>query len=236
MNLFRQLDSTFQRLAMCRRPPGWLAGIHSGGLDDLVTTIRSDRLDPALSDTALRALVEVARNEPTAMTVALYALAPRLRARLTRSVTGDYRHDALTELVCVIADSPLDGPRLAARLVNRAHNRAHKAAQRVHTRGVVNVTTIAPQDPEHFVRRRDDQEDIATVVARRVDLLRFHAAVAAAVQAGELSEASWVAYRDHRLRRAVEPDAPVCTSHQRTTASRAVRKLQPFVDNYLHAA
>lgn len=236
MNLFRQLDTTYQRLAARRRPPAWLAGIHPGGLDDLVTTIRSDRLDPALSDTALRALVEVARNEPTAMTVALYALAPRLRARLARSVTGDYRHDALTELVCVLADSPLDGPRLAARLVNRAHNRAHKAAQRVHTRGVVNVTTIAPQDPEHFVRRRDDQEDIANVVARRVDLLRFHAAVAAAVQAGHVPEASWVAYRDHRLRRAVEPDAPVCSSHQRTTASRAVRKLQPFVDNYLHAA
>ena len=213
MNLFRQLDTTYERLVTRRRPPAWLPDIHPGDLDDLVTTIRSDRPDPTLSDTALRALVEVARNEPSAMTAALYALAPRL-----------------------LADSPLDGPRPAARLVNRAHNRAHKAAQRVHTRGVVNITTISPQDPEHFVRRRDDHEDIATVVARRVDLLRFHAAVAAAVDAGELSEASWVAYRDHRLRRAVEPDAPVCTSHQRTTASRAVRKLQPFVDNYLHAA
>lgn len=236
MNLFQQLDDRYHHLATRHRRPDWLAPVGAGNLDDVVAAIRADRPNPARSDTTLRAVIEIGRREPDAMTVAMHALAPRLRSRLARAVTGDYRDDALTDLTYVLADSPLDGPRLAARLVNRAHNRTYKAARRLHTRGVVNVMAIAPLDPDHFDRHHDCSDDIATVVARRVDLARFHAAVRAAIDDGELSEQSWAAYRDHRLRRAVDPDGPVCSNHERTTASRAVRKLQPLVDVHLHAA
>ena len=236
MNLFRQLDDSYHHLAVRQRRLGWLTSLGSASLDDLVGAIRADRPDSARSDTTLRAVIEIGRRDPDALTVAMHALAPRLRSRLARAVTDDYRDDALTDLAYVLADSALDGPRLAARLVNRAHNRTHKAAQRLHTRGVVNVTTTTPHDPEHFDRHHDGSDDIATTIARRVDLGRFHAAVQAAIDDGRFSEASWAAYRDHRLRRAVDPDGPVCTNHERTTASRAVPKLQPLIDMHLHAA
>lgn len=235
MNLFRDLDTTYQHLA--RRPhPTWLTVISRGGLDEVVATIRDDRHDTTASDTALRALIGVGRHEPDALTVAIHALAPRLRARLGRTVTDEYSHDVLTDLTLVLLDSPLDGPRLANRLVNRAHNRTYKAAQRVHTRGAVHITTVAPHDPEHFARHHDRSDDIATIVAQRVDLARFHTAIRTAIDTGKLSEPSWAAYRDHRLRRALDIDDRICTNHERTTASRTARKLEPLIATYLHAA
>jgi hypothetical protein len=235
MNLYQQLADTYQRLSRRSRPT-WLTEVFAGDLDDAVTTIRNDHPDPTGSDRVLRALIYVGRKEPDALTVALYALAPKVRTRLARTVTDDYRSDVLTDLAFVVLDSPLDGPRLAARLVNRAHNRAHKAVQRTHTHGTVNVTTIAPRDPEHFTRSRAHDEDVAATAARRVDLARFHAAVQGAIDRGQLTEVAWAAYCDHRLRRALDPDAPVCSSHERITASRTGRKLTPLIDTYLHAA
>jgi hypothetical protein len=235
MNLFRQLDATYQHLT-ARPRPAWLATIVNGGLDDVVTAIRDDRPDTAASDTTLRTLLDLASEYPDALTVAMHALAPQLRARLSRSVTDDYRGDVLTDLALVLLDSPLEGPRLARRLVNRAHNRTYKAARSAYVRGLVNVTTITPHDPQRFVRQRDGGEDIATVVARRVDLARFHTAVRAAIHNGHLSESAWAAYRDHRLARVVDPDARLCSSHERTTASRTARKLEPLIDSHLHTA
>jgi hypothetical protein len=236
MNLYQQLADAYQRVS--RRPrPTWLTEVFAGGLDDAVTTIRSDQPDPAASDHLLRALICIGRQEvPDALTVALYALAPRLRTRLARTFTDDYRSDVLTDLAFVLLDSQLDGPRLGTRLVNRAHTRAHKAVQRTHTHGTVNVTTIAPRDPELFNRSRAHDEDVAATVARRVDLTRFHAQVQDAIDRGLLTEVAWAAYCDHRLRRALDPDAPVCSSHERITASRTARKLTPLIDTYLHAA
>jgi hypothetical protein len=235
MNLFQQLADAYERVS--RRPrPTWLTEVVAGDFADAVTTIRSDQPDPTASDGLLRALICIGRQEPDALTVALYALAPRLRTRLARTVTDDYRSDVLTDLAFVLLDSPLDGPRLAARVVNRAHNRAYKAIQRTHTHGTVNITTIAPRDPEHFNRSRTHDEDIAATVARRVDLARFHAAIQSAINRGHLSELAWAAYCDHRLRRALDPDARVCSSHERITASRTARKLTPIIDTHLHAA
>lgn len=236
MNLYRQLDTTYHHLAT-RPRPAWLAPFPGTGLEDLVAAIRNDRPDTTTSDVTLRALLGVARDQPDAMTVALYSLAPRLRARLGRTVTDDYRGDVLADLALVLLDSPLDGTGLAARLVNRAHNRAYKAARSAYTRGVVNVTTIIPRDPERFARDHDPSgDDVATMAARRVDLARFHRAVRAAIRDGELTEAAWAAYRDHRLRRVLDPDARLCTSHERTTASRTAHKLEPLIQSHLHAA
>lgn len=237
MNLYRQLDTAYQHVTTRAQLP-WLATVTTNGCDEVVAAIRDDQPDSTTSDATLRALLEAARRDPDALTVALHALVPRLRVRLGRSVTDDYRGDVLTDLAMVLLDSPFDGPRLAARLVNRAHNRTHKAARSVHTRGVVNITTITPLDPAHFAHRHDasDTEDVATIATDRVDLARFHSAVRAAIEDGELTDDAWAAYRDHRLHRSLDPGARLCTSHERTTASRTARKLEPLIGTYLHAA
>ncbi len=235
MSLYHRLDDAYRRLR--RRPrPSWLAEVFAGDLDDAVTIIRSDQPDSTASDRLLHALIHVGRDEPDALTVALYALVPKLRTRLMRTVTDDYRSDVLTDLAFVQLDASLDGPRLAARVVNRAHSRAHKAEQRTRIHGNVNVTTVAPRDPEHFNRLRAHDEDIAVTVARRVDLARFHVAVRTAIDRGDVSELAWAAYCDHRLRRVLDSDARVCSGNERITASRTARKLIPLVDTYLHAA
>lgn len=237
MDLYRQLDAAYQHLTTRPHPP-WLAAVTTNGCAEVVAAIRDDQPDPTASDATLCLLLEAARRHPDALTMALHALAPRLRVRLGRSVTDDYRGDVLTDLAMVLLDSPLDGPRLAARLVNRAHNRAYKAARSVHTRGTVNITTVAPLDPVHFARRHDasDAGDVATVAVQRADLARFHTAVRAAIENGELTDDAWAAYRDHRLARVLDADARLCTSHERTTATRTAHKLAPLVDTYLHAA
>jgi hypothetical protein len=235
MILYRQLDDAYRRLR--RQPcPVWLGDVCEGGLDGAVAAIRCDRPDSTDSDRVLRTMVEIGRREPDAMTVVLYALAPKLRTRLARTVTDEYRTDALTDLAFVLLDSSFDGARLAARIVNRAHNRAYKGDRRSRTHGTVNVMTVSPREPQHFVRVRSHDEDVATAAVRRADLARFHAAVRARIGEGRLSPAAWAAYRDHRLRRAIDPGAPVCSDHQRITASRAATKLAPLIDMYLHAA
>lgn len=120
MNLYRQLDHAYQHLTRHPRP-AWLAAAVPGcDLDDAVAVIRHAKRDTTDADTMLRTLISVGRREPDALTVALHALAPRLRAHLGRTITDDYRSDVLTELAVVLVDSPLDRPRLADRLVNRA--------------------------------------------------------------------------------------------------------------------
>lgn len=234
MNPYRNLDTAYRHLALRSTPPAWQSEL--GDLDGIVTAIRHDHPDPTASDTMLRRLLAVGRAEPDALTVALYALAPALRARIGRAVTDEYRADALTDLAFVLLDSALDRPRLAHRLVNRAHNRAYKAAARVTRRGVVRPVTIAPHDPEQLAHLHSSTPDIADTVAAHLDLARFHTAVHQAIAAGELSPTTWAAYRDHRLRRAVDPTAPVCNGVERKLATRAGARLQPLIDTHLHAA
>lgn len=233
-NLYDDVAATYRHLT--RRPLPWLPELGYRSLDDLVAVIRDDHPDSTRSDTTLRRLIELGRHHSDATTVALYALAPRLSARLGRAVTSEYRHDALTDLATVLLDSDHDGPRLAARLVNRAHNRTYKAARRVTQRGVRTVITTFPLDPDRLTALARPEDDIATAVTRHVDLVRFSRAVHAAIDAGTLTEAAWSAYRDHRLRGALRPDDRVATSHERTTASRTAHKLESLITTYLHAA
>lgn len=234
MDLYRSLDDAYRQLADRPTPPAWQA--HLGDLDRVVATIRDVRPDASRSDAALRRLVTIGRDRRDALTVALYALAPALRARTGRAVSDDYRADALTELTFVLLDSPLDRPGLAHRLVNRAHNRVYKAAKRVHQRGVVRTVTTTTHDPDWIDQHDVSTIDFAEVVAQRVDFARFHAAVDEAIVSGQLSRTLWAAYRDHRLRRAVDPSSPACDGVQRKLATRASVRIQPLIDTYLHAA
>lgn len=234
MNLYRHLDDAYHHVTR-HQPPAWLAATGAASLDELVATIRADRPDPTTSDRQLRTLVEYARGDRDAITVALYALAPKLHTALGRAQTDEFRHDALADLALVLVDSPLHGARLAARLVNRAHNRTHRAARSQHRRGTRNPIVVVPTDPERLARIERRGADPANQVAARVDLARFAHHVHTAVRTGKLSERAWIAYREHRLRRALI-DGPACDTYQRTTAGRIARKLEPLIVRHLHAA
>jgi hypothetical protein len=235
MNLFRHIEADYRRIARDGISDEWCIDLAT--LDDVVEAIRDHREDQERSDDLTRHLATTARTDQRAAVVLLYALAPLLGARLGRAVTTEYRTDALTELAMVILDSPLDGPRLAHRLVNRAHTRVYKAARRVEQRGVVHIVEIAPIDPRRMMASDGTcTPDIAEGVTDRLALARFHQAVLAAVHGGDLSGSVWSAYRDHRLRRAVDSSHPASTAVQRKLASRAASRLQPLVDQYLHAA
>lgn len=235
MNLFRHIEADYRRIARDGLPDQWRIDLTT--LDDVVEAIRDHREHQERSDDLTRRLATIARTDQRATVVVLYALAPLLGARLGRAVTTEYRTDALTELAMVILDSPLDGPRLAHRLVNRAHTRVYKAARRVEQRGVVHIVEIAPVDPQRMAASDGAcAVDIADGVTDRLALARFNDAVLTAVGCGELSASLWAAFRDHRLRRALDPSSRTSTGVQRKLASRAARRIQPFVDQYLHAA
>ncbi|MGH3441170.1 MAG: hypothetical protein ACRDUY_03825 [Nitriliruptorales bacterium] len=241
MNPYRNLDDAYQRLA---RHPARLtiASGPDGDLDAIVAAIRDDTPDSEASDQALRHLIAAGRSNRDALTVVLYALAPELRARISRTATGEYHADALGDLALVILSSDLDRRGLAHRLVNGAHNRVWRNARRVHTRGVVNITTTVPCPPDRLARLHDHRPviatDVADAVVNRLDLQRFQTAIETAVAEGKIPPEVWVAYRDHRLHRAVAVDLPRSSSRERVAAHRAARRLAPYIDTYLglHAA
>lgn len=235
MNLFRHIEADYRRVARDGLPDQWCIDLAT--LDDVVEAIRDHREHQERSDDLTRHLATIAGTDQRATAVVLYALAPLLGARLGRAVTAEYRTDALTELAMVILDSPLDGPRLAHRLINRAHTRVYKAARRVEQRGVVHMVEIAPMDPQRMAASVGTcAADIADGVTDRLALARFNDAARVAVDNGDLSASLWTAFRDHRLRRALDPSGPTSTGVQRKLASRAARRIQPLVDQYLHAA
>lgn len=235
MNLFRHIEADYRRVARDGLPDQWCIDLAT--LDDIVEAIRDHREHQERSDDLTLRLATIARTDQRAAVVVLYALAPLLGARLGRAVTTEYRTDALTELAMVILDSPLEGPRLAHRLVNRAHTRVYKAARRVEQRGVVHIVGIAPVDPQRMAASVGTcAADIADGVTDRLALARFNDAARVAVDNGDLSASLWTAFRDHRLSRALDPSGPASTGVQRKLASRAARRIQPLVDQYLHAA
>ena len=241
MNPYRDLDDAYQRLAGHRHRRPILSG-PGGDLDGIVATIRGYTPDSGPSDQTLRSLIGAGRTNPDALTVVLYALAPELRGRLSRTATGEYHADALGDLALVVLDSDLDRPGLAHRLVNGAHNRVWRNARRVHTRGVLNITTTAPCPPDRLARLHDHRPgvavDVADAVANQVDLERFQTAVRTAIADGLIPPEAWAAYRDHRLYRAVTAGLPTSSSRERVAAHRAPRRLAPYIDTYLglHAA
>ncbi|MGE3448825.1 MAG: hypothetical protein AB7H92_14735 [Microbacteriaceae bacterium] len=238
MSLYRTLDTAYAPLGLRRPPDEWRTGCAT--IDEIIEAIRNDQPNPTRSDAILRGLLATDRNRADATTVVLYALAPRLRARLGRAVSGGYRSDTLTDLAFVLLDTDaatLELAGLARRLVNRAHTRAHKAARRAYQRGSVRTVTIAPTDPIRFLDHTDPGgDDVAEMAARRVDLARFLTTAETAVANGDLSANAWAAYRAHRLARAVDADQPACDGVQRKLAGRAALRLQPLIDACLHAA
>jgi hypothetical protein len=235
---YQALTAAYHQLT--HRPPAWTRQpdlADCGGLDGIVDAIRADRPDPTRSDTTLRTLIAIGHADPTAITVALYALTGRLRARLTRSLTNEYRADTLGDLAAVVLDSDLTGPRLAARLVNRAHNRANKHHHRIRHHGHTDPKLVDPCPPDRVVALHDrhtSTADIADLAAARVDLERFHTAITAAIARHQLPANVWATYTNQRLQPTfIPPDAPFET-RQRVAGHRAAQHLQPFIDHHLH--
>lgn len=238
MNPYRELDAAYRRLHRHVDGPQ-LRDL--GDLDHLVEVIRNDTPDSAASDRALRQLILMGRSLPAATTVALYALAPALRARISRTATAEYHHDAVTELALVVLDSDIDGPRLAHRLVNRTHSRIWRSARSARTRGVLNVTTTVPCEPDRLAlldRKAAGSDGIDDIVVNRLALERFRLAVEQAVADGIIPLDAWTVYRNHRIRRALVNGLPASTGQERVAAHRAARRLAPYVDAHLgvHAA
>lgn len=240
MNPFTSLESAYRTLAA--RPASWTTPGLGDDLDRIVAVIRGDQADPGVSDRTLRAIIDIGRAEPDAVTVALHALAPALRSRLARAVTLEYQADALCELAFVLLDSDLERPGLAHRLVNRAHSRVWRHARRAHTRGTRNPVTTLPVPPGRLGPLIDHLHgpvhDVADTAAARVDLTRFASAVRTAVTEGALPEAAWTTYRDRRLQRAITGVASPSTGTERVVVHRTGQKLKPYIDSYLspHAA
>lgn len=239
---FRDLAIAYRHLVL--RPPEWSrhpALVGYAGLDGVVAAIRDDRPDPAGSDAALRTLAAIAREDRRAATVALYSLAAELERRLARATTAEYRADALGELAAVILEGDTAGRGLGHRYVNRAHNRTHKHHHRVRHHGRATPSTVDPLPTDRVIDYHDRQStptDIVDLVAARVDLERFGAAVAAAIAEGDLAEQTWSTYAKHRLRVVYLPDRPPIPTRARVAAYRAAKKVQPLIDIHLegHAA
>lgn len=234
MHAYDQLELAYQRLTRRTSQLDWLAGW--GHPDQLVAAIRDHHTSPAASDDTLRRLIVAAASYPDALTIALHALAPALRARLGRAVTDEYRNDALTDLAFVLLDGRrLERAQLAHRLVNRAHNRAYQAARRLVSRGTVHPVEVVPTDPDRLTERLMSGDPTDQIVDR-VDLARFHHAVKQAIDDGHISATAWDTFRRHRLERAVNPAAPACTGSERVVAGRLERRLRPLIETCLHAA
>lgn len=239
---FRDLAVAYRHLVL--RPPEWSghpAFVRYAGLDGIVAAIRDDRPDPAGSDAALRTLAAIAGEDRRAATVALYSLAAELERRLARATTAEYRADALGELAAVILEGDTAGRGVGHRYVNRAHNRTHKHHHRVRHHGRATPSTVDPLPTDRVIDYHDRQStpnDIVDLVAARVDLERFGAAVAAAIAEGELSEQTWFTYAEHRLRVVYLPDRPPISTRARVAAYRAAKKVRPLIDVHLegHAA
>lgn len=237
MNPYDRLHHEFLRL---ERTPN---RVRAGGdipLCDLVDIIRNDHHDQHASDDAIRTLVAEGRTNPDALTVALHALVPKLRTRLARAATAEYRVDALANLAIVMLESDLATPHLARRLVNRAHNRTWRAAGRVRTRGRAHITTNVPCDPADFETLHagpDDRPDIDAAI-ERADLDRFRNAVGAAIVGGDLAAHHWTTFCELRLIRPLLADPAPTTGRERVAACRAARQIVPLARIHLgvHAA
>lgn len=238
MSLYHRLEADYQRLA--NRPlPGWLTPDLGPSLAAVVDAIRRDQPDPTRSDEVLRAVVAAGNRDPDALTVALWALTPRLRATSGKAATQQYRDDMLAELLFVLSDVALDGTGLARRLVSRAHTRAWRAARAEHTSSsAVHPVAIQLRDPQRLADHDIPcADDVAELVAARADLCRFHRAVEAAVAAGDVAESGWMAYRDHRLGRlGLGTDRRPGTSRERMAAHRAGVHLARLAARHLRAA
>lgn len=207
-----------------------------------IDTIRNDQPDPVRSDAVVHAALTAPQLASVSQIVILHALAPMLRHRIATTATPEYHADAVTNLTLVLLDSDLSGPGIAHRLVHRAHNRTWRAARRVRTHGVRRTITTNPYDPDRLVHRREghdpSSDDIAEQVANQVDLTRFATAIDTAIDTGQLPATTWIAFRDHRLRRTVALRTEPSTGAERVAAHRAARRLTPYIDTLLqgHAA
>lgn len=239
---YSDLARAYHHLA--RRPPAWAAQLapdDGAGLDAVMEAIRAGGPDFVRSDATIRALAGLARRDPSAATVLLHALAPKLRQQLSRAATAEYRGDALTELAIVILENDLDGVGLARRLVNRAHTRTYKHERRIRHHGTTTPMVVDPCPPDWLANLHDSGfscPDIAVAIADRVDLEQFTGGVHRLVANGGLTAGSWRAFVDHRLAGALHGPGVGAPTRQRVAAHRAARHLAPLIAHHLefHAA
>lgn len=241
---YAKLEQACSQIA--RRRPSWprqlgIAGIAT--VEDVVDAIRQDKPSPTRSDDLIRAMAKRA-SESDVATVLLHALAGPLRARLGRTVTDEYRADALGDLTFVVFDATERNElerctRLAHRFANRAHNRTHKRTRRVTERGVQATTTIEPLPPDRITLLAAaptyGNDEVADTAAVRVDLHHFATAIELAISTGDLDQHVWLDVRDNRLRGLFAESRPR-TNRDRATTSAHGRVIKAIAFDSLAVA
>ncbi len=249
MRHYLDLDNALDRLI--RRRPPWIDTLATirpidgrPSAEALTTVIRTINADPGntpASDRIIRQLIELGREESDAITLIARALAPRLRAKIGNGGSEEFHADAMSTLVIACMGDEITGERLALKLINRAHNHTWRHSVRTRRRGIHGQFEIRPLDPERVADIADhlgiNAADPADHVARAVDLSRFAGAVRAAIEADEISEATWTRYVDYRLARALDRPGGL-SSVARSQASRCGTRLLPWIEQFLesHAA
>lgn len=237
--------------AVIRRRPAWIDNLlpdiqtvtratSDTFLQELARTITTDSPCPKASDTLVRALIEIGRIDPDAITLLLAACARRMRSKIGSTALADYHADVLTTLAMAFLDAPLEQPWLAKRTMNRAHNIVYRERTSHRRRGRDLQLTVDPSGPDMLARLHEAhnvQEDIADNAVRLADLVRFRQVVEDAVANGQLPKNTWVHYRDLHLRRELVPDRQR-TGTDRVRAYRAGLDLQHLAQRhlFLHAA
>jgi hypothetical protein len=195
--------------------------------------------DTGNSDRCVRTLATIGAHDQDATTLLVAGLNRLLQPRLRHGQSAEFRNDALTELVLVIADAIERGDlqhldRLATRLTWRAHTRLHKSAKRARQRGTVHPVTTDPVAPDMLPTDGygHPEPDIADIAATRADLRRFAAAVTRDVATGTVPDRAWAAYRDRRLARVIARRRPA-TSSERRSAAQAAPAIRRHATTYL---
>lgn len=159
----------------------------------LVAAIR-DTNEPGVSDTLVRAMLDLAPLHADASLVLLEAIAPAAIARLG-TTSPEYREEVLADLACVILDSDdlHDLDRLTYRLAGRATQRARRRL-RNEQRWADNA--VALDVGLDYIQPARSAEDIAVARVQLEDVCRL---LAEALESGALLPFEWDEFREGRL-------------------------------------
>jgi hypothetical protein len=196
--LNQDLRRSFALIAQRRVPPAWitaqptLAGYATPA--DLVAAVRNDD-EREVSDTLVRALLQLAPHVPDASLVLLEALAGKTLLRIGAVASPEYREDLITDLACVMLDCDdlLELDNLVRRIGGRAHRRCRRrlAMEKQRTDNEVELEWgIEYVEP---VRSAED------AVVARVQLDHVCDLLVEAIGSGALAKFAWEDFRDGRL-------------------------------------
>jgi hypothetical protein len=196
--LNQELRRSYAMIAKRRIPRAWIAAQPTlagyATPTELVAAVRDDDHQD-VSDTAVRALLHLAREVPDAGLVLLEAMATKALLRLGSGASPEYREGLLTEIACVILDSDdlLELDHLVHRIGGRASRRSRRRLKRDQRRSDNEFELIWGIEYVEPVRSADD------LVITRVQFDHVCELLVEALGSGALAPVAWEDFRDGRL-------------------------------------